>query len=483
MNKKGSNFRRPVKIQKASQYIKSKSLYLNMEKRFIQVLLVAFGFCVSIGIRCNVGVTTVKMMSLINPFKGDTKLSEFQWTPETIGFVDASFFWGYIVTQIPGGLLAAKYSPTMIFGTSIFLSSCLNMLIPLATTLSGPRGLGIPVILIRVLQGLFEGLSFPSVHGILRWWAPPQERAILATLAYTGVYIGPVVGMPVSGFLSDQIGWYAPYYFYGVLGMIWFLFWTWLAFEKPCTHPSISSQEQSYIEQSIGIGKISNPPTIRSTPWAKIFTSMPVWAIIVANFARSWTFYLLIIEEPKYFSDVFKMSLSKGTGLGALPYLLMSITVPLGGQLADWLRKKDYLTNTNLRKTFNCGGFGFEALFLLVVCYSKNVMIATIGLVFSVGCSGFAISGFQVNHLDIAPRYASILMGITNSVGTLSGMICPILTEQIIKNHNSKLTLEYEWSQVFLVASIIHFLGVIFYAIFASGELEPWAEHEKVRRK
>ena len=74
-------------------------------------------------------------------------------------------------------------------------------------------------------------------------------------------------------------------------------------------------------------------------------------------------------------------------------------------------------------------------------------------------------------------------MGITNSVGTLSGMICPILTEQIIKNHNSKLTLEYEWSQVFLVASIIHFLGVIFYAIFASGELEPWAEHEKVRRK
>lgn len=33
-----------------------------------------------------------------------------------------------------------------------------------------------------------------------------------------------------------------------------------------------------------------------------------------------------------------------------------------------------------------------------------------------------------------------------------------------------------EWQVVFLVASIIHFLGVIFYAIFASGELQPWAE-------
>ena len=53
-------------------------------------------------------------------------------------------------------------------------------------------------------------------------------------------------------------------------------------------------------------------------------------------------------------------------------------------------------------------------------------MTAIIALVFAVGCSGFAISGFNVNHLDTAPRYASILMGISNGVGTFSGMICPI---------------------------------------------------------
>jgi ACS family sodium-dependent inorganic phosphate cotransporter-like MFS transporter 6/7/8 len=40
--------------------------------------------------------------------------------------------------------------------------------------------------------------------------------------------------------------------------------------------------------------------------------------------------------------------------------------------------------------------------------------------------------------------------------------------------------LEYEWSHVFLIASSIHFFGVIFYAIFASGELQPWAEEPKV---
>jgi ACS family sodium-dependent inorganic phosphate cotransporter-like MFS transporter 6/7/8 len=33
-----------------------------------------------------------------------------------------------------------------------------------------------------------------------------------------------------------------------------------------------------------------------------------------------------------------------------------------------------------------------------------------------------------------------------------------------------------EWSHVFLIASLIHFAGVIFYGIFASGEKQPWAD-------
>lgn len=43
-------------------------------------------------------------------------------------------------------------------------------------------------------------------------------------------------------------------------------------------------------------------------------------------------------------------------------------------------------------------------------------------------------SGFNVNHLDIAPRYASILMGISNGVGTLSGMVCPLIVGALTKN-------------------------------------------------
>ena len=459
-------------LRKIDKYCQPECPCVNLSKRYTQAWLVAIGFIISFGIRCNVGVATIKMMSN----NTETGMPEFQWTPETIGFVDASFFWGYIVTQIPGGFLAAKFSPSFLFGTAIFCSSCLNMLLPTATAISP-----VCVILVRVCQGLVEGVTYPACHGIWRWWAPPLERSRLATLAFCGSYGGAVLGMPISGYLAEGVGWYAPYYFYGCCGIIWYVFWLWLAFEKPATHPSISPREQYYIEQSIGDGPGPTQPTIFTTPWKKVFTSMPVWAIIVANFARSWTFYLLLITQPKYFKEVFKMDLAEGSTLAALPHLVMTLIVPVAGQLADYLRRKEILSTTNVRKVFNCGGFGGEALFLLVVGYTNNKSVAIAALVLAVGSSGFAISGFNVNHLDIAPRYASILMGISNGVGTFSGMICPITTEQMTKDHSSYARITVEWHHVFLIASCIHFIGVVFYAIFASGELQDWASDPSVR--
>jgi ACS family sodium-dependent inorganic phosphate cotransporter-like MFS transporter 6/7/8 len=100
-------------------------------------------------------------------------------------YVDASFFWGYIITQLPGGFLASRFPANRLFGTAIFLSSCLNLLIPTAAKLD-PKA----VIIARVIQGLVEGVTYPACHGIWRWWAPPLERSRLATLAFCGSYGG-----------------------------------------------------------------------------------------------------------------------------------------------------------------------------------------------------------------------------------------------------------------------------------------------------
>lgn len=165
---------------------------------------------------------------------------------------------------------------------------------------------------------------------------------------------------------------------------------------------------------------------------------MPVYAIIVANFCRSWTFYLLIISQPTYFAEIFKFGVGfvshkfwkllyilkldlelaiqktflQGGTLAALPHLLMTMVVPVGGILADHLRKNNILTTTQVRKIFNCGGFGMEAVFLLLVAAAKdNSGLAILALTLAVGFSGFAISGLRTLFFNKRDSCHSIMYG------------------------------------------------------------------------
>uniref|UniRef100_A0A8C0NH09 Major facilitator superfamily (MFS) profile domain-containing protein n=1 Tax=Canis lupus familiaris TaxID=9615 RepID=A0A8C0NH09_CANLF len=392
-------------------------------KRYIIAIMSGLGFCISFGIRCNLGVAIVEMVNNSTVYidgKPEIQTAQFNWDPETVGLIHGSFFWGYIVTQIPGGFISNKFAANRVFGAAIFLTSTLNMFIPSAARVHYGC-----VMCVRILQGLVEGVTYPACHGMWSKWAPPLERSRLATTSFCGSYAGAVIAMPLAGVLVQYIGWASVFYIYGIFGIIWYMFWLLQAYECPAAHPTISSEERTYIETSIGEG---------------------------ANV----------------------ISLSVGL-LSAVPHMVMTIIVPIGGQLADYLRSRNILTTTAVRKIMNCGGFGMEATLLLVVGFSHTKGVAISFLVLAVGFSGFAISGFNVNHLDIAPRYASILMGISNGVGTLSGMVCPLIVGAMTKHKTRE-----EWQNVFLIAALVHYSGVIFYGVFASGEKQEWADPENL---
>ncbi|XP_004675823.1 PREDICTED: vesicular glutamate transporter 3 isoform X2 [Condylura cristata] len=392
-------------------------------KRYIIAIMSGLGFCISFGIRCNLGVAIVEMVNNSTVYidgKPEIQAAQFNWDPETVGLIHGSFFWGYIVTQIPGGFISNKFAANRVFGAAIFLTSTLNMFIPSAARVHYGC-----VMCVRILQGLVEGVTYPACHGMWSKWAPPLERSRLATTSFCGSYAGAVIAMPLAGVLVQYIGWASVFYIYGMFGIVWYMFWLVQAYECPAAHPTISNEERTYIETSIGEG---------------------------ANV----------------------VSLSVGL-LSAVPHMVMTLIVPIGGQLADYLRSRKILTTTAVRKIMNCGGFGMEATLLLVVGFSHTKGVAISFLVLAVGFSGFAISGFNVNHLDIAPRYASILMGISNGVGTLSGMVCPLIVGAMTKHKTRE-----EWQNVFLIAALVHYSGVIFYGVFASGEKQDWADPENL---
>ncbi|XP_050541052.1 vesicular glutamate transporter 1 [Daktulosphaira vitifoliae] len=414
-------------------------------------------------LRVNLSVAIVAMASSTEDHK-----SEFDWGPELRGAVLSSFFYGYITTQLIGGLLASKFGGVRMIGYGILNTAFLTIITPMAARYSV-----FAVLVLRVIEGFFEGVTYPSIHAVWSRWAPPEERTRLGSFAFSGSFVGTVIGYPACGWLAEHYGWPATFYVPGIVAIIWCAVWLTTVAETPAQDRFISAEECKYIEDSIGPVDQKHSD-FKNYPWKSILTSMPFWAIVSAHFCENWGFYTLLTQLPSFMNDVLKFDLSKASFLSALPYLVMAVTLQVAGFFVDWLRKKKILTTTQARKVFNCSAFLSQTVFMTLAAKSTTAFMSVTCLTLAVGLGAFAWAAFSVNHLDVAPQYASVLMGLSNTFATIPGIVSPMLAGIIVKHKSAE-----EWQWVFLIASGMYLFGAIFYGVFASGELQQWAQTEQ----
>lgn len=438
----------------------------SIPRRYVVAIMAFFGFCNVYALRVNLSVAIVAMTSNYSHIENGTEKfkQDYPWSSEVQGLVLSSFFYGYIVTQIPGGWLATRIGGRKLFGIGVGVSALVTLLTPALASANLYL-----LVLGRVVEGLFEGVTYPSIHAVWSHWAPPLERSRLATIAFSGSYFGTVISLPVSGMLAEYVGWPYIFYLFGMLALIWCMMWWYIVAETPQADRRITDAELEYIRTSIGPS--ANHIKNVDPPWKRFLTSLPVWAIMIAHFSENWGFYTLLTELPTFMKDVLKFDLKDAGLLASLPYLVMGIMVQVGGFLADRMRSEGHVTTTEVRKLCNCCAFGCQTLFLIAAAHSTIPSVVVVCLTVAVGFGGFAWAGFSVNHLDIAPQFASILMGLSNTVATLPGMVSPLLTGHLVQHKTHE-----EWEAVFYIASGVYLAGALFYGLFASGERQKWAE-------
>ena len=71
-------------------------------------------------------------------------MGEFDWGKETKSSLLTAFFYGYAVTQIPGGWLADRFGGRRVYGTALAVASVATLLTPLCARTS--------VVLLYVLR-------------------------------------------------------------------------------------------------------------------------------------------------------------------------------------------------------------------------------------------------------------------------------------------------------------------------------------------
>lgn len=86
----------------------------------------------------------------------------------------------------------------------------------------------------------------------------------------------------------------------------------------------------------------------------------------------------------------------------------------------------------------HAGQFG-PAIALIAASYTGcNPPLTVALLTIGVGLNGGIYSGFKVNHLDISPRFAGILMSFTNCLANFAGLLAPMAAGYITDKRVSR---------------------------------------------
>ncbi|XP_060523180.1 uncharacterized protein LOC132700078 [Cylas formicarius] len=430
--------------------------------RYTQALMMFLLLSIGYAMRVNLSVGIVAMTK--NDTSPNPDVPTYDWDNKSV--VLSSFFMGYIILQVGAGELGKKYGVKWFVVVAMLMNSVACILTPKMADVFGSYG----VMACRIVQGLFQGFFFPSVHNILGKWAPQNERSTIGNIVFTGVAFGTIIATPATGLISQSwVGWPVAFYLFGGLGIAWSALWAIIGANNPREHKSITPEERNYIERSIGTIENENK---HQTPWKAIFTSMPVWAIVVANFGQNWGYATLLTEIPNYLDKVCGMEMSKNTWLSAAPYAAYFILGLGFGPLADYWIVHKYFSAGTTRKIMNSIGVVVPGIALVVLGFipEDQVALSVVLLIIAVGANSAVLCGFQVNHVDLSPKYAGTLMGLGNGSSNIFSIISPLVVQAVVTDESDKSL----WRIVFIIAAGWYVVSDIFFLIYASGERQWW---------
>ncbi|XP_042874622.1 putative inorganic phosphate cotransporter [Penaeus japonicus] len=399
---------------------------------------------------------------------------EMFWDATTQGFVLAGFGYGYTTTQIVGGRLAELYGTRWVFGTCILAGGICSVLSPVAARTH--YGL---LIALRIVQGILQGVSWPSMHACVARWIPPLERSRFVAAVYFAATLSIALTLPLCGVIIAAHGWAAAFYVTGALSLAWCVFWFAFMHDSPRQHPRISDQELSYIEDAL---RTSGTSSSRATklPMKSILTSLPVWAIVVGDVGNTFGLSLFLSQLPTYMKTIQGFSIRQNGVISAIPFLMRYAGALTWSNLGDWLIRKGHLSIVQSRRLFSVVAMWGPGALIIGVVYSGCNWQAIVTLIsLALFFNGAVTASIIVNHTDIAPNFSGTLFGFANTLCSVGSFIVPVMVGYMTDGQQTLA----QWQKVFWVFIPIYIVTEIFYLVFSSGDVQPWNYGEADERK
>lgn len=376
----------------------------------------------------------------------------FDYAAGAQGLILSAFFWGYFCTQLIGGWMSDRFGGRRVLGAGVAIWSLATLLTPQAAAISFAV-----LFAIRVVLGLGEGVNFPAIHSLTARWMLVSERARSLSLNFSGMYLGTVLALLASPMIIAAFGWPALFYISGALGLVWVLAWMLAAADRPEDSRHISSAEIAAITSSRNAEARAG-----RVPWAKIMREKAVWAIVLAHFCSNFGFNILLLWLPTYLHHTFGVAVARVGIYSIVPWIASFVVVNSGGWIADAMLLRGTSVGAT-RKLMQSCAFGIGALPLLALPAARSPAAAIALITISAAANGLGLAAYGVNHLDVGPTYAGVLMGISNTIAAIPGIIGVAVAGFIVQASGS-------FAAVFYLIAAVDVIGLLGYLRWASGD-------------
>ena len=470
----------------------SKSKMVFHYVRFLILAVITLGSCVVYLTRTNINVTIVGMVRDNDDNKtqtincticnNGTKSAQgyplYDWDEEQQGMILGSFFYTYLLFQVPLGTLVEKYGGKWIIALCFIGAAMINAITPWAATNY------YSMIASRAAFGMISAGVFPGFFGVLVDWMPIDNRAFALSMLDVGTTIGTIITDAMAGILSDTYGWPSVFYVSSGIAVFAFIVHTALVKSKPQDHPMISSKELERIQESsqmlIKDDQLENnnegrppKPMPKGTPWLKMMTTPAVLASLGLNVLITWTYYVKATKYPAYFKNVLKMDLTNN-GIWNSLISLTGLTCPFFAILSERIIQKKYLSRTNTRKLFVfIHGLGSGLCCLMIPLFGNGNISITMTFVFLSDIFSCVGAGGNAPILaEMTKNYPATLYAVLNALSNGGGFAAPYVAGLILKSYGiHDLT---GWRIIFFMACGFNMFGTIIFVLFASAERQSF---------
>ncbi|CAG9786472.1 unnamed protein product [Diatraea saccharalis] len=422
--------------------------------------------------RASMGIAVLAMSDTDQ--KNNTSIEVYDWDKKTQSLILSSFFWGYVVMQIPSGVLAKRFGGKPI----LFMALLSNALVCLSVPTLAAWGGWILVCAARVTMGLTQACLFSSTQTLLGQWLPANERTNYTGIVYGGIQCGTIIAMPLSGYLAEtSLGWKLIFYVTSGILLVNLAIWHFLGASCPRKHRWISEKEKQYIEAGLNVSASKLP-----TPWKHILRSKPVWAILAPQCGFLISFVFFFVDMPTYLEKGLGISLKNSALLAALPYIGMWFGNNFSSYLSEKIYNRGLLNLTACRKVFQSISLFGIAIALVVLSFlgPDQKLFAVATLIACLTMHGFSTAGFVVNQLDLSPNYAGVIMCILNFIANCGCSLTPIVTSVILRNDSTDIS---RWRIVFLIMAGLCAIANVIYLILGSSDRQPWDNPNYAEKK